>query len=436
MSAFASAEELKKTTARLAAGLWSFVTKKVEAVTQQVVAATKDLMPERDSRVEHVDAASTREQSSDRFPLPWDDCPPRWHNRAAKWRRLLTDVLPQNEWTFLTGPQRVFSPDEQLHLAACGLGHATLSDVNSSFDYDREVHEGLLEGQPHLRAIRFELVPRLLSDRAFWTNYFWKVAILSSCHTDEQVAIVMSVLNAPVKSPRKTQAVLHSSHASCGGDGQPDGTVALSMQDVSSLLSRAQESAELCNEMLDEGRTNLNSDPAFRASYAAVQKFYRDLGKWIESAADSQTVSGQRDAVDDCFKQLAAVIARWEEPPVLRLADVVVAPTAATSPTPPRIGDSRPSDSESGDGHPSEAGDPNQVAAETARTPCANSGSQGDKESSNTDPVASPAAVPASPPAAAAVGTVPAATVTSPAKSGSTPGTAFAKMPWEEDDGW
>ncbi|KEG10159.1 hypothetical protein DQ04_04101020 [Trypanosoma grayi] len=139
--------------------------------------------------------------------VPWETVPEIWADRAEAWRHLIAELIVENEGTFRYGPSRGLSKDEQALLLQCGLSQRLIINAHSQFDYDRDVHEGLLT-LPALRQQRYHLVPGKMKDEVFWANYFWKVAALSLCKNDEQVRLLLTVLNAPpAVKPRDTSSL-------------------------------------------------------------------------------------------------------------------------------------------------------------------------------------------------------------------------------------
>jgi hypothetical protein len=129
---------------------------------------------------------------------PWDECPASWANRAEQWRFMLLQYLPQNDATFLYGPRQL-AAEEELALAEAGVRSRAVAQAASIFEFDRDVHEGLLSSiQPTLRSMRFDLVPAKVNEATFWHNYFWRIECLKLCSTDLQARVLLTVLDAPV----------------------------------------------------------------------------------------------------------------------------------------------------------------------------------------------------------------------------------------------
>ncbi|KAG5512264.1 hypothetical protein JKF63_07786 [Porcisia hertigi] len=130
-------------------------------------------------------------------PLPpWEQPPEEWRDRTSEWRTLVSERLAGLNGTYRHGREKVPSPDEVALLAEVGLLEADLWARYSLFDFDRDVHEGLLASS-EIRARRYSLVPARLKEETFWANYFWKVHCVGQCVTERQVAAVLAVLCTP-----------------------------------------------------------------------------------------------------------------------------------------------------------------------------------------------------------------------------------------------
>jgi hypothetical protein len=186
------------------------------------------------------EANEAHEGKSSVRELPWDAAPPRWAGREEQWRHLTRDAIAEDESTFLIGASRGLSSDDQVLLAQYGLNHRTVMSAESIFDYDRDVHEGLLSSEK-VRRQRFRLVPGRVSDVVFWGNYFWKVSVLGMCENDDQVKVLLSIVNAPVVlKPGASSAATFPSAAAP--------TVAEAQQ----LMKEVLVATELLQEYLDE----------------------------------------------------------------------------------------------------------------------------------------------------------------------------------------
>ncbi|RNF10430.1 hypothetical protein TraAM80_01603 [Trypanosoma rangeli] len=136
------------------------------------------------------------QKEEEALSVPWDNVPENWVGREKEWRHLISEQIVEDEGTFRYGPNRGFSKDEQALLLQCGLNQRLITNAQAQFDYDRDVHEGLL-ALPGMRQQRYHLVPGKIKEKVFWANYFSKVVALAQCKNDEQVRMLLTVLNAP-----------------------------------------------------------------------------------------------------------------------------------------------------------------------------------------------------------------------------------------------
>nr|CCC92715.1 conserved hypothetical protein [Trypanosoma congolense IL3000] len=167
--------------------------------------------------------------------LPWEDVPKKWEDRKEEWRHLVSKLIVEDEGTFRYGPDRGFSKDEKALLVQCGLNQRLITNAHAVFNYDRDVHEGLLS-IPEIRQQRYNLVPGRIKEEVFWANYFWKVTALSFCSNEEQVRLLLTVLNAPpAVQPRDMSSVR-----------------SVDEETVLSHVSDAQEAADMLIEYLTD----------------------------------------------------------------------------------------------------------------------------------------------------------------------------------------
>ncbi|CUG91335.1 Hypothetical protein, putative [Bodo saltans] len=163
-------------------------------------------------------ASSSSSGAPPQRELPWDTVPERWHGREEQWRNLLSVQLVEDENTFLVGVSRGIQPDEQLLLTQYGLNHRAITAAASLFDYDRDVHQGLLS-LAALRAQRYRLVPQKINDEMFWATFMWKIASLSTCGTHDQAQLLLSIISAPlVVPPHRPAGDAGSGSGADGGD--------------------------------------------------------------------------------------------------------------------------------------------------------------------------------------------------------------------------
>jgi hypothetical protein len=394
-------DDLKRTGDRVKASLWSgaastfsMFSKGVANITAAVGSAT------------HTTDVAAREEEKAPASTPWDSTPPKWRQRAAKWHEYVAAYLPQADATFLTGPERGFTSEEQLLLTQCGLSANAFLTANSAFDYDTDVHQGLLDGEDGaaLRAMRYELVPRLLDDVTFWRNYFWRVACLSNCATHEQSATLVAILNAP-KSPiggSVAASPVVASHA----------TPSLTDAEVRSAIAAAQSSAALCTELLEDGITLVSGDATLAAAHhamrAALVSVRQLLGRSGEACDFAEELSAtetllvdveQRVASSASLPEMAAAAVAVEETEQAVVPEEVAQPAPTVSQSPERDDTAEVAAADA---------DVSPVPAPPATTFDDDIGDIDDMETPKVDPSANPTA------------------------SSST--ARFSLMPWEEED--
>eukprot|EP00331_Platyophrya_macrostoma_P026884 CAMPEP_0176450158 /NCGR_PEP_ID=MMETSP0127-20121128/26964_1 /TAXON_ID=938130 /ORGANISM="Platyophrya macrostoma, Strain WH" /LENGTH=715 /DNA_ID=CAMNT_0017837749 /DNA_START=97 /DNA_END=2244 /DNA_ORIENTATION=+ len=188
-------------TTEVVGSLWSAVSSwgaSVQSLVQKTVQAVQEHREEFEAVLlkREPETGSTTAPPQSRRELPWDDVPERWKSREASWRHFVCDVLVEDENTFLIGSSRGMTSDEQMLLTQYGVNHRAVSCTEGLFDFDRDVHEGLLSLKS-LRAQRYRLVPSRVKDETFWGNFMWKVYSIATCTTDDQAKLLLSVINAP-----------------------------------------------------------------------------------------------------------------------------------------------------------------------------------------------------------------------------------------------
>ncbi|ESL06952.1 hypothetical protein TRSC58_05366 [Trypanosoma rangeli SC58] len=173
------------TVNKMASKFWGTVCESVNQMARKVSKAYSDTRKEYGTQGEE-----------EALSVPWDNVPKNWVGREKEWRHLIAEQIVEDEGTFRYGTNRGLSKDEQALLLQCGLNQRLITNAQAQFDYDRDVHTGLL-ALPGMRQQRYHLVPGKIKEKVFWANYFSKVVALSQCKNDEQVRILLTVLNAP-----------------------------------------------------------------------------------------------------------------------------------------------------------------------------------------------------------------------------------------------
>lgn len=259
-----------KTSSQLATSLWSTFSSFTSHVQTAVQRTLQDLSRDEDisntATLVATAAAHGRE-------LPWATAPAKWQGRVEKWQTLITDHMVEDDQTFLIGPKPGgLTSDEQVLLTQVGLSHRAIMAAEGLFDYDRDVHEGLLSCLA-LRKQRYRLVPLKLKDETFWHHYFWKVTAVGTCERDEQVTLLLAVLNAPLpltpvaakksEQPAFFQGLFNAVADATGG--RP-----VTADEAATAIKEALEAADLLAEYTAEATATATDSEASMAAAAAA----------------------------------------------------------------------------------------------------------------------------------------------------------------------
>uniref|UniRef100_A0A0R3S4B2 BSD domain-containing protein n=1 Tax=Elaeophora elaphi TaxID=1147741 RepID=A0A0R3S4B2_9BILA len=197
-------------------------------------------------------------------------------------------------------------PDEWVakkHILSLSLDARNFTrDPPSETDFDfakmQSVAVALLENDPNLRKIRFQLVPKKLNEERFWRNYFYRVSLV------RQAALGESCLRAaeiPISSKAVEQEENVKSSDLEGKETQEE-KIEVNKEDKFSKTSMKEQN-EAENEDDDAKDKKLNEICENIAS-ATQEKIGEDLERdLINSLNDYELVSGQIDKTDE----------QWEE---------------------------------------------------------------------------------------------------------------------------
>lgn len=382
-------------------GLWSMLSSSVSKVAAQASKTYEEelqRLAEVSKRVSVGQSTPPPGASDSSVPLaPWDVIPSKWSTREEEWKELLIQVLPNDEGTFLSGAEAELPQESKACLLQCGLNPRVISEAYKVFDFDRDVHEGLLTA-PALRSQRYHLVPARIKEEVFWANYFWKIACLGHCDTDEQVRILLTVLNSPqpVAVSKQPEALATSGEQQHQQQQQ---------QPEEASVKDAEDSAKLLEEYLRETPVGAVDEALVEAAIATCETQASSvrslLANSVASGASLSRLAQVLSLLDGQIKKARDVLrqAHSDAPGV-----TVVTPAEDTSPFP------APAPA------PAEGADGSRVAA------------QGDKDEASMN-----TAVPGR------EGVSVAAAVQGETGSGrndtQSSGIVFPKMPWEEEEG-
>eukprot|EP00744_Colponema_vietnamica_P004450 GILI01006643.1.p1 GENE.GILI01006643.1~~GILI01006643.1.p1 ORF type:complete len:504 (-),score=123.01 GILI01006643.1:1360-2871(-) len=288
------AEVVAKTTDRWASSLWGSATSAFQALQTGLDVIKQQVMSTVDERSEGV-ATVAKE-------LPWDELPQVWQKAGRtlpEWEKLIAHTIVEDEGTFLYGPNRGLHPDEQVLMTQVGLNHRAIMNAATLFDYDRDVHEGLLSIDA-IRKQRYQLVPKVVKDTEFWGNYMWKVAALSTAPKDEQVLLLMSIVNAP---PRVTAAKVKSPAQ------QAELLVAQYEKESAELLKQSFEATELLDELVADMAEEVLVTTARQSCKVCSDKL-QDLLARLNNTTDNASANQVPDAVVATMDVLKVTISR------------------------------------------------------------------------------------------------------------------------------
>ncbi|VIO96280.1 Uncharacterized protein BM_BM2244 [Brugia malayi] len=203
--------------------------------------------------------------------LPWSDLPDQW--------------LAKKHILSLSLDARNFTRDPP-------------SETNFDFAQMQSVAAALLEDDPNLRKIRFQLVPKKLNEKRFWRNYFYRVSLVRQAALGENCSPVPEV---PVSSKSVEQDENVKSSSLEDKEAEEKKLEINKRDELSKTSTKEQnetenEDSETKNKKLNEIRENIAN--------ATQEKIGEDLERdLINSLNDYELVSGQMDRTDE----------QWEE---------------------------------------------------------------------------------------------------------------------------
>lgn len=146
-------------------------------------------------------------------PAPWEVTPPSWVDCEDEWQQLVRQRLPQDDRTFTCGPklesEYTVSGVERLEQHGYSI-RALLALYQNEESTSQQLHDGLLIEE--LKAVRYRLVPRVVSDEAFWAAYLWKVACCAQCLMPQEVEVVLRVISGDSEEENPVEPAPSPSH--------------------------------------------------------------------------------------------------------------------------------------------------------------------------------------------------------------------------------
>ncbi|KAM3720796.1 Synapse-associated protein [Dirofilaria immitis] len=200
--------------------------------------------------------------------LPWSDLPDQW---IAKKHILSLSLDTRN-----------FTRDPP-------------SETNFDFICVQSVAAALLEEDPNLRKIRFQLVPKKLNEERFWRNYFYRISLVRQAALGESS---LSVAEVPVFSRAIEK---EESLKSCDPkDNVQEQKVEENEDKVSKISMKEQNDIENVDSEAKKKSDETHENTANTTQEKIREDFERDL---INSFNDYELVSDETDKTDE----------QWEE---------------------------------------------------------------------------------------------------------------------------
>uniref|UniRef100_A0A915PLL0 BSD domain-containing protein n=1 Tax=Setaria digitata TaxID=48799 RepID=A0A915PLL0_9BILA len=208
--------------------------------------------------------------------LPWSDLPDQW---VAK-KHILSFSLDA----------RNFTRDPP-------------SETNFDFAEMQSVAAALLANDPNLRKIRFQLVPKKLSEERFWRNYFYRVSLVRQAALGENRLPGMEV-SVPSKITEQDESLESSALKDEKAEEEEndlrktDDTLEIDMKEQN---QNENDDSELKNKKLDKIRENITNATQGRTE----EDLERDL---VNCFSDYELVSDQMDKTDEQWEEEIAEI--------------------------------------------------------------------------------------------------------------------------------
>ncbi|CAG9534900.1 unnamed protein product [Cercopithifilaria johnstoni] len=204
--------------------------------------------------------------------LPWSDLPDQW---VAKKHILSLSLDARN-----------FTRDPP-------------SETNFDFAQMQSVAAVLLENDPNLRKIRFQFVPKKLTEERFWRNYFYRVSLVRQAALEENYLRATEVTISSKAVERKESVKL--SNFEDKEEAQEEKVKINKGDEISKIGMEEQNEAENEDEQAENRELNEIRKNIISATREKIgEDMERDL---INSLNDYELVSGQIDKTDE----------QWEE---------------------------------------------------------------------------------------------------------------------------
>eukprot|EP01064_Diplonema_japonicum_P001621 TRINITY_DN1106_c3_g1_i1.p1 TRINITY_DN1106_c3_g1~~TRINITY_DN1106_c3_g1_i1.p1 ORF type:complete len:367 (+),score=83.96 TRINITY_DN1106_c3_g1_i1:38-1102(+) len=150
-------------------------------LSEQVKVQAKDL-----GVMELIKLDEKTEEKTEEIGVPWEGPPPaQWEERMGQWRVLVKSLLSDPN-TFLVGPM---GREEGVE----GIDWTT-EDAPPQFQISCAKDEDFSQ-------TRFTLVPKWVSDKTFWANYYWKIRELGKAEPTNLEKLLRTLNTDPTSPP-------------------------------------------------------------------------------------------------------------------------------------------------------------------------------------------------------------------------------------------
>eukprot|EP00755_Sulcionema_specki_P038734 Sspe_Gene.111447::Locus_93529_Transcript_1_1_Confidence_1.000_Length_1044::g.111447::m.111447 len=256
---------------------------------------------------------------------PWDVVPEGWTGREKEWHLLITS-LPLDPNCFLVAPRdpSTLSDSEEAMLKACGM-YEVLQFGFTDEEYEQSIPQARAAAtDPAMVDIRLKLVPKWVSERDFWRNYFWKVRELGRCCDLSKVRVVLTVMNSdpdpyPIDDPstdkkrRKNQGLLQGDDKIQEILGKVE-EEEKARQWVEGMVKQIDDEVRCCNDNVVlirrvQQRANTTS-PELRESVYESCKYHKQKVASLLGQLDGMPMEKRGEALgpeSDLVKKLVAV---------------------------------------------------------------------------------------------------------------------------------